>query len=180
MKDKEISKYLSLILRHKPEHIDLILNAEGWCDIDTLIEKSKATREIILDREIIKLIVKDSDKKRFQISDDGLNIRAIQGHSTDTVNRNFQRLVPPLYLFHGTAQRFISSIKEQGLIPRGRKYVHLTENKQIALSVGKRYGKPELLIINSFQMHNEGIEFFQAENNVWLVKDIPIKFITFP
>ena len=177
MKDKEISKYLSLILRHKPEHIGLILSAEGWCNLDTLIEKSKTTQEIILDRETIKLIVKNSDKKRFQISDDGLNIRAVQGHSTDTVNRAFQRLIPPLYLYHGTSQRFISSIQEQGLIPKDRQYVHLTENKETALSVGKRYGKPTLLVIDALQMHNNGFEFFQAENNVWFVKHVPVKYI---
>ena len=179
MNNKEISKYLSLILRHKPELIGLELDTEGWCNLDTLIEKSKKTQKIPLDRETVKLIVKDSDKKRFQISDNGLHIRAVQGHSTDTVNRALQRLVPPLYLYHGTAQRFTPSIRGQGLTPKDRQYVQLTENKETALSVGMRYGKPKLLVIDALQMHNNGFEFFQSENNVWLLKHIPVKFITF-
>jgi len=179
MNNKEISKYLSLILRHKPELIGLELNSEGWSNLDKLIEKSKVSQGITLDRETIKSIVKDSDKKRFEISNDDINIRAVQGHSTTTVNIAFKQLIPPQYLYHGTAQRFIDSIKEQGLISKDRQYVHLTENKETALSVGKRYGKPELLIIDALQMHNDGFEFFQAENNVWLVKHVPVKFITF-
>lgn len=121
----------------------------------------------------------NSDRKLFQISDDGKLIRAVQGHSTTSVNITLNKLIPPTYFYHGTAQRFIDSIKEQGLISKDRQYVHLTENKDTALSVGTRYGKPEILIINALEMHNSGFNFFQAENGVWLVKHVPVDFITF-
>lgn len=132
-----------------------------------------------MDEEIIKNIVSTSDKKRFQISDDGKLIRAVQGHSTTSVDITLNKLIPPTYLYHGTAQRFIDSIKEQGLISMDRQYVHLTENKDTALSVGTRYGKPEILIINALKMHNSGFNFFQAENGVWLIKHVPVEFISF-
>ncbi|MEG0343505.1 MAG: RNA 2'-phosphotransferase [Acinetobacter sp.] len=179
MSEKEISQYLSFILRHKPEEINLELNSEGWGNISELIEKSQPINKTKLTLKIIQTIVKNSDKKRFQISDDGLNIRARQGHSTTTVNINHKKLVPPSYLYHGTAQRFINSIKEKGLVSKDRQYVHLTENKDTALSVGIRYGKPEILTINALKMHQSGFEFCQAENGVWLVKYVPTEFIIF-
>jgi putative RNA 2'-phosphotransferase len=179
MNEKAISQYLSFILRHKPEEIGLTLDREGWANIEELISKSQPVKNVALDEEIIKNIVSNSDKKRFQISDDGKLIRAVQGHSTTSVNITLNKLIPPTYLYHGTAQRFVDSIKEQGLISKDRQYVHLTENKDTALSVGTRYGKPEILIINALEMHNSGFNFFQAENGVWLVKHVPVDFITF-
>lgn len=179
MNEKAISQYLSFILRHKPEEIDLTLDREGWANIEELILKSQPVKDVTLDEEIIKNIVNNSDKKRFQISDDGKLIRAVQGHSTTSVDISLNKLIPPTSLYHGTAQRFIDSIKEQGLISKDRQYVHLTENRDTALSVGKRYGKPEILIINALEMNKSGFEFFQAENGVWLVKHVPVDFITF-
>ncbi|MDH2602632.1 RNA 2'-phosphotransferase [Acinetobacter baumannii] len=179
MNEKAISQYLSFILRHKPEEIDLTLDREGWANIEELISKSQPVKNVILDKEVIKSIVSNNDKKRFQISDEGKYIRAVQGHSTTSVDITLNKLIPPTYLYHGTAQRFIDSIKEQGLISKDRQYVHLTENKDTALSVGTRYGKPEILIINALEMHNSGFNFFQAENGVWLVKHVPAEFIAF-
>lgn len=179
MNKKAISQYLSFILRHKPEEIDLILDNEGWASIEDLMAKSQPIDNVLLNKEIIENIVRNSDKKRFQISDDKKNIRAVQGHSTTSVNITLRQLVPPTYLYHGTAQRFIDSIKEQGLISKDRQYVHLTANKDTALSVGTRYGKSQILVIRTLEMHNNGFAFFQAENGVWLVKHVPVEFIAF-
>ncbi len=179
MNEKAISQYLSFILRHKPEEIGLTLDLEGWANIEELISKSQQVKNVALDEEIIKTIVSNSDKKRFQISDDGKLIRAVQGHSTTSVDITLNKLKPPTYLYHGTAQRFIDSIKEQGLISKDRQYVHLTENRDTALTVGARYGKPEILVIDALKMHDSGFEFFQAENGVWLSKHVPIEFIAF-
>ncbi|WP_284086342.1 RNA 2'-phosphotransferase [Acinetobacter pittii] len=179
MNEKAISQYLSFILRHKPEEIGLTLDLEGWANIEELISKSQPVKNVALDEEIIKTIVSNSDKKRFQISDDGKLIRAVQGHSTTSVDITLNKLKPPTYLYHGTTQRFIDSIKEQGLISKDRQYVHLTENRDTALTVGARYGKPEILVIDTLKMHDSGFEFFQAENGVWLSKHVPIEFIAF-
>lgn len=98
MSEKEISQYLSFTLRHKPEEIGLELSSEGWGSISALIEKSNPINNIKLTHEIIQKIVKHSDKKRFEISNDGLKIRAIQGHSNISIQRQFIKKKPPEFL----------------------------------------------------------------------------------
>ena len=176
MNEKELSKYLSYILRHKPEEIGLELDSEGWGNIAELIKKSQPVNHAPLSWAAIQAAVKNSDKKRFQISDDGLKIRAVQGHSTAAVDLSFAEKAPPAFLYHGTALRFIESIKAQGLLSQERQYVHLTEDQQTAESVGSRYGKVKIIIIDALKMHNEGFKFYQAENNVWLVNAVPVRF----
>lgn len=178
MSEKEISQYLSFILRHRPEEIGLELNSEGWGNIFELIEKSQPINNTKLTLEIIQTIAKNSDKKRFQISDDGLNIRAIQGHSNVKIQRKFTEKSPPEFLYHGTATRFLESIKKHGLVPKDRQYVHLTEDKQIAESVGTRYGKIKILKIHTSKMYNEGFKFFLTENGIWLINHVPNRFIS--
>lgn len=173
----QISKFLSLILRHKPEQIGLQLDQEGWAKIAELIEAAQQ-HNVPLDEALLEVIVEQNDKKRFQISEDGLMIRAVQGHSTNTVQRQMIALEPPQYLYHGTASRFIDSIQTQGLMAGQRHYVHLSENKEMALNVGQRYGKPVLFLINTLQMYKDGFEFHQAENGVWLTIHVPTQYLS--
>ena len=173
----QISKFLSLILRHKPEQIGLQLDQEGWAKIAELIEAAQQ-HNVPLDEALLQVIVEQNDKKRFQISEDGLMIRAVQGHSTNKVQRQMIALEPPQYLYHGTASRFIDSIQMQGLIAGQRHYVHLSENKETALNVGQRYGKPVLFLINTLQMYKDGFEFHQAENGVWLTIHVPTQYLS--
>jgi putative RNA 2'-phosphotransferase len=67
--DTRVSKFLSLVLRHKPEEIGLQLNDEGWVPIEDLINNSKR-KGFELTVELIKRIVEDNDKKRFSFSED--------------------------------------------------------------------------------------------------------------
>ncbi|WP_256662551.1 MULTISPECIES: RNA 2'-phosphotransferase [unclassified Pseudomonas] len=108
------------------------------------------------------------DKKRFSFSDDGLRIRAVQGHSTGTVSLQYVEKEPPELLYHGTATRFLESIREKGLTPGPRHHVHLLQDMQTAITVGQRYGKPVVLKVDALRMHQQGFRFFQAENGVWL------------
>lgn len=174
---KEYSKFLSLILRHQPEIINIQLTYDGWADIDELIEKSK-TKNIFLSHELIKEISDKSDKQRFKISDDRKRIRANQGHSIK-VDVGLKKQNPPEILFHGTATRFIESIKEHGLVPGSRQFVHLSKDEETAIKVGARHGKAIVLTIESGKMHHNGFEFFLSENNVWLAKKIPREYINF-
>lgn len=177
MSDKSTSKFLSLVLRHKPDAIGLELDEQGWANIDELISNANQSGEITdLDRALIQKIVDTNDKQRFIISDDGQYIRANQGHSIN-IDLQLKSITPPEFLYHGTATRFIDSILKKGIIPQQRQYVHLSENIDTATSVGKRYGKPVVLTITTLQMHKEGIVFYQAENGVWLVKSVPSKYI---
>lgn len=172
----EISKFLSYVLRHEPQSIGLALDREGWADIAALINGAgQAGRE--LDQALIRAVVESNDKKRFAISDDGQRIRAVQGHSTETVAITHAKKIPPEVLYHGTATRFVESIMREGLKPGARQYVHLSEDVQTATSVGQRYGKPVVLKIEALQMHNRGFVFFLADNGVWLTNSVPIQHL---
>ncbi len=170
------SKFLSYILRHQPEAIGITLDSNGWINIDNLILQANQYNEY-LTREIIEQVVKSSDKKRFTISDDGLKIRAAQGHSTKQVEINHAEQIPPEFLYHGTATRFIDSIKEQGLISGNRHYVHLSVDEQTAILVGQRHGKPIVIKIKALLMFEQGFKFYLSDNGVWLTKQVPSQFL---
>lgn len=174
---KKLSKFLSLILRHQPEIVHLKLDREGWADVEELLAKSQ-TKGIALDHSTLKEVVENNDKKRFSFSPDFRKIRASQGHSIE-INLGFTPKEPPLFLFHGTAIQNISSIKEKGLVKGKRHHVHLSAEEETARKVGMRYGKPVVLQIQSGKMHQDGIEFYQSENGVWLTEKVPKEYIEF-
>ncbi|TQF67813.1 RNA 2'-phosphotransferase [Pseudoalteromonas luteoviolacea] len=172
---KNISKFLSYVLRHCPEDIDLDLDSEGWACISELI--SKAQPKIQLTQSLIVEVVSTSDKQRFKISDDGLKIRANQGHSIK-VDLNLTLQEPPAALYHGTATRFLDSILDKGLISGKRHHVHLSTDIATAIAVGQRYGKPTILKVNSASMFKQGYKFYISDNNVWLVDNVPPKYLS--
>jgi putative RNA 2'-phosphotransferase len=171
----KISKFLSLVLRHKPEAIGLNLDSQGWADIDELIECARRDRKV-LNKEMIYDIVANNDKKRFALSEDRQKIRASQGHSIK-VDLGLMEIEPPEYLFHGTAIRFLNSIKDIGLKPRGRHHVHLSIDYETAAKVGQRHGKPVVLKIYSGKMHVAGHKFFKSANNIWLTEEVSPAYI---
>lgn len=173
----KISKFLSYVLRHNPQEIDLSLDAEGWATISELL--AKAPRRLGLNRKILEDVVANNDKKRFRISEDGSMIRASQGHSV-TVDLHLDARTPPAVLYHGTATRFVSSIRNQGLLPRSRQHVHLSADTATARSVGSRYGVPSILTIDAGRMHRGGYTFFRSDNGVWLTDRVPTLYISFP
>lgn len=172
LKNTDISKFLSYVLRHKPEAIGLSLNKEGWTAINDLILFS-VKEGYILNNDIIRNIVDNSDKKRFEISDDGLHVRAVQGHSSQQINIKYEEKKPPEFLYHGTATRFLTSILEQGLNAKSRQYVHLSSDEDTAIQVGMRHGKPVVLKIQALNMYKQGFRFYQANNGVWLTQSVP-------
>lgn len=170
------STFLSYVLRHRPDAIGLVLDAEGWAEVPKLIEGARASGRS-LDAALIRAIVETSDKQRFALSPDGSRIRAVQGHSTPMVERTFVALSPPATLFHGTALANMASILDGGLQPRGRHHVHLSRSRETAMIVGARHGAPVLLAVDSGAMHAAGHAFFQAENGVWLTAGVPARFL---
>lgn len=172
---KHISKFLSLVLRHKPEAIGITLDENGWTPVDTLIEKLMLKGQRI-DIDILKYIVDTNAKKRFAFNDTFDKIRASQGHSV-TIQLGYEPQVPPEMLYHGTAEQYINSILSTGLNKGNRHQVHLSADGATAVNVGKRHGKPIVLEILSGQMHKDGYNFFISENDVWLTNDVPVKYI---
>lgn len=176
------SKFLSLILRHRPESVGLALDTDGWVDIETLIEKC-GQRKIEYTPEIISDIIAMSDAVRFELSPDRRHIRATHGHSV-AVNYDHLRADPPDELFHGTALQFLELIRREGLSPRGRQHVHLSPSEALANKVGRRHvGKPEdvvVLGVDAAAMVAAGQEFYLAGSGVWLTKAVASSFIRFP
>lgn len=169
---KDTSKFLSYVLRHKPDAIGISLDPEGWANIEELIAKA----DIPVTIDLLHEVVATSDKKRFAISNDGLFIRANQGHSV-AVNLGLEPIEPPVFLYHGTATRFLESIRQQGLLPQNRQYVHLSAETGTATKVGQRHGKPIVLTISARQMYWHGHQFFKAQNGVWLTGKVPAQFL---
>lgn len=174
--DVELSKFLSYVLRHAPESIGLRLDAQGWADLDELIARA-AEHGRRISRERILSVAASSDKKRFGLSQDGRRIRAVQGHSTSEVDISFTPRTPPDTLFHGTAQRFVESIRNKGLVPGQRQYVHLSPDYQTAVAVGGRHGKPVVLTVQAGAMAGDGFLFYLSENGVWLTKEVPARYL---
>jgi putative RNA 2'-phosphotransferase len=170
----KVSKFLSLVLRHKPDIIGLTLSDEGWVSISELIDKAQS--KMSLSKELIAQVVSTNDKQRFKISDDGLMIRANQGHSIK-VDLKLSPKQPPAALYHGTATRFLDSIRKEGLKAGQRHHVHLSADMATATAVGKRYGKVVILEIDAQAMFQQGHKFFLSDNNVWLAEHVPPQFL---
>ncbi|EOE7167605.1 RNA 2'-phosphotransferase [Clostridioides difficile] len=173
-KDK-LSIFISLILRHKPETIGIKLDDYGYADVNELIEKINNTGRNI-NIEILEQIVKEDNKQRYSFNEDRSKIRANQGHSIN-VNVELRELEPPRFLYHGTATRFLDNIKKEGIISKSRLYVHLSNDIDTAVQVGKRHGIPIVLKINAGKMYENDYKFYLSENNIWLCEYIPFKYV---
>jgi putative RNA 2'-phosphotransferase len=173
-----VSKFLSYVLRHRPESIGLSLDGGGWALVDELIATARRAG-VSFDEDLLRQVVGQSDKKRLSFSDNCLRIRANYGHSI-TVDLELQPVVPPEVLYHGTARRFVESIRRQGLRREGRSYVHLSPDEHTAVGVGKRHGKPVVLVVQARCMHDAGFTFYRSESGVWLTEEVPAQHILFP
>ena len=173
--DTKISKFLSLILRHKPESIGLKLDASGWADIGELILKARKAGVDLTPGKIAS-VVSISDKRRFILNNDGSRIRANQGHSI-SIDLGLPEQEPPEFLFHGTAKHSLSSIKQKGIVPMNREFVHLSKDRETALAVGKRHGSPIVLVVQTAKMHRDGFTFYLSENGVWLTEYVPTTYL---
>lgn len=172
---EKLSKYISMILRHKPEAAGICLDEHGWAKVDELLTGIKNTgREITM--EILEEIVASDNKQRYSFNEDKTLIRANQGHSI-SVDVEMQELIPPEVLYHGTADRFLESILIQGLKPMGRKYVHLSRDIETAVNVGKRHGKPVVLKVDTKKMTEDGMKFYLSENGVWNTVMVPADYL---
>ena len=174
---KIISKFLSLILRHRPETIGLCLDRNGWADIKELLQKS-AVHNQSFSMEELKEIVASNDKQRFIINEDATKIRANQGHSIE-VELNLASQIPPEYLYHGTVAKFLPAIKTEGLKKMSRRHVHLSKDIETAQRVGNRRGEALILRIRSLAMQKNGFIFYLSENEVWLTDKVPYQYIEF-
>jgi len=172
------SKWMSLVLRHEPAKFGVALDKAGWTRVDDLLAAA-ARAGVPLDDATLRRVVAENDKRRFALSDDGAMIRASQGHSVE-VELGLEPVEPPPVLFHGTATRFLDSIRRDGLVPGSRRHVHLSADEATATTVGARHGRPAVLRIDAARMHADGRRFFLSANGVWLADAVPAEYLRFP
>ena len=170
----ETSKFLSLILRHKPEVIGISLDEHGWAEVDKVIAGIGKTRKF--DRRMLEEIVRTDGKQRYSFNEDKTLIRANQGHSIPVdVQRDVTE--PPDILWHGTGEKYVSSIEKSGLLSKGRLYVHLSGDAETARRVGQRHGKAVIYKVLAGKMREDGYTFYRSVNGVWLTEKVPVRYL---
>ena len=174
MKLTKVSKYISLILRHKPEAAGITLDEHGWADVKELI--NGISKDYKFNMAILEEIVETDNKQRYSFNDDKTLIRANQGHSIQ-VDVELEKVEPPKYLWHGTGEKYTESIDNMGLIPKSRIYVHLSKDKETAVNVGRRHGQPVIYHVKSEEMFKAGYDFYISKNGVWLTKEVPVQYL---
>lgn len=170
----EISKYLSLILRHKPEVIGISLDEHGWAVVDEVVAGIGKTRKF--DRDMLEEIVRTDSKQRYTFNEDKTLIRANQGHSI-SVDVQLDAAKPPDILWHGTGEKYVSSIEKSGLLPKGRLYVHISADRETAYKVGQRHGKAVIYRVLAGAMWEDGYTFYHSKNGVWLTETVPVQYL---
>ena len=174
---KDTSKFISLILRHKPETIGISLDEHGWADVQELIAGINASGNRQLDMDLLEEIVRTDEKQRYSFNEDHTLIRANQGHSIP-VDVELEEKIPPAVLYHGTGEKYVASIDREGLISKSRLYVHLSSDEETARKVGSRHGKPVIYTVDCAAMTADGYKFFLSANHVWLTKAVPVGYLS--
>lgn len=173
----KLSKEVAYALRHFPGEYELELDANGWVLVDKLLESlRRSDKWSHIEIDDLKKMIEKSEKKRYEIVDD--KIRAFYGHSIPMKIQK-KEMKPPSTLYHGTSRRFLESIMKNGLVPKTRQYVHLSEDIHTAILVGKRRDTdPIVLKINSEDAYKNGVKFYFAHEMIWLADAIPYDFIS--
>lgn len=179
---KRLSKYISYLLRHDPNGLNI--DSEGWVNVDELLEHLNSNREEYnkVGLKDIEFIVDEGEKRRYSLKREygAWFIRANYGHSIDSVNIKYKGTKPPKVLYHGTSPDALEAILKEGLQPMERKYVHLTRNTGTAYKTGRRHShkkNPVILEINAERMYKDDIEFYKLEQGLWLTKEVLPKYI---
>ena len=167
---------MSKYLRHRPEELGLALMPGGWVKVDALLAAS-AQRGIPISRGELEEVVTRNDKKRFAFDESGTLIRAQQGHSA-TVDLELEPARPPEVLYHGTPERNLVAITRDGLLKMRRHHVHLSPDEATARAVGARRGRSVVLAVHAEKMHRDRYVFYRSGNGVWLVQQVPPRYLS--
>jgi len=165
------SRFLSLILRHDPESVGIVLDKNGWADVKDILSVS--------DLSIFQLneVVSTNNKKRFEFNENQTKIRARQGHSVK-VDVELEKKTPPKVLYHGTKSKNFIAIQKNGLMKMNRLHVHLSKDERTALTVAdRRSGSSVIIQVDALRMHADGYDFFLSNNGVWLTECVPPEYL---
>lgn len=179
-KQKNISVFLSFLLRHKPEAVGLDMDEHGWVSVEQLIDGINDNGQYTIDFDKLVDIVATDNKGRYRFDETRTKIKACQGHSVPWVEPELQYMEPPAYLYHGTTTKALKKIEESGYISKMQRHaVHLQANAEKAWQSAERWHlKPVVLKIDAEQMHQDGFTFGKSDNDVWCVEKVPVKYIS--
>lgn len=172
---KSLGVYLTFILRHKPQDIGIAMDTQGWVSVLDLLRKARYKKQ--LTREMLIAEVEADEKQRFEFNTNKSRIRCVQGHSIEHVILNLVPYTNPDPLYHGTAEKNVASILQEGISRRKRKHVHVSHDQEAALKVGQRHGAPVVFEIDAERMMAHGFKFYRAENGVILTDHVPSRYI---
>ena len=172
----KVSKKLSYLLRHSTEPLYIDLD-NGWADTKQIVNILK-TNYPEVNISVLEQIVAEDEKGRYSFNEDHTKIRANQGHSIPGVHIDMDQPEPPELLYHGTTTRFLPTILEEGIKPMSRQYVHISPDLETAIQIGKRHGKPVVLVIRAKDFINNGHPLYRSSNGVWLAKYVPCEYFT--
>lgn len=182
MNDTRLSKFMSLILRHRARSFGLTLDAEGFAPLDDFVAVVAREQRLPPDeaRAAILKVVETGAPKRYEVR--GGLIRATYGHSRrNTPEIAYPSVEPPATLFHGTAPEALGAIRAEGLKPMRRQYVHLSTTLERARTVAERHTRaPLILLIRAKAAYEAGVVFHAPEPQHYLARAIPVEFIQFP
>ncbi len=170
----ETSKYIALILRHKPETIGKTLDEHGWASVKELI--AGVARNEPFTMETLEEIVAMDNKTRYSFNEDKTLVRANHGHSV-LVDVELEEKTPPSILYHGTGEKYVDSIMLPGLKSKSRLYVHSSSEVSTAARVGGRHEKPFIYQVDAEKMYEAGYKFFLSPSSVWLTKEVPVEYL---
>ena len=171
-----LSKFISLILRHHPEAIGIVIDEHGWADTQELLDGINATGKHRISLPVLEEIVRTDSKQRYSFSEDRRKIRANQGHSIP-VDLELSPKMPPAVLYHGTGLKYVPSIERQALLHMRRLYVHLSRDIDTAVAVGQRHGTCFVYRVDAAQMARDGLLFYESVNHVWLTEHVPARYL---
>jgi putative RNA 2'-phosphotransferase len=175
----DLSRVVSHALRHEPWLYELELEEDGWTDVTALLAalRQESPSWMNLSERDLAEMIRTSSKRRHEIADG--RIRAMYGHSVPGKLRR-ERAAPPSCLFHGTAPASGSKIKQEGLLPMGRQYVHLSVERDDATAVGRRKSsEPIILVVKAQEAWKAGVAFYAGNEKVWLADHVPSMYLDF-
>lgn len=171
----QLSKLLALMLRHQPERFGILLDAEGYASLEEVMNAVQAKLPTAKAADLHHLVANlDADKRRFSIL--GAEIRANYGHSL-TQRIEHPPATPPDVLLHGTSQSAVTKILRDGILPMQRQYVHLTTDHDLAMRIGGRHGKAQVIVVDAAPACAAGVVFYRANDAFWLADAIPARYV---
>jgi putative RNA 2'-phosphotransferase len=170
-----VSRWLALHLRHHPERAAVVLDGGGWAPVDALLRGAAAAGFALTADEVAE-VVATGDTRRFELDQTGRRIRARHGHSV-AVDLGLAPSRPPDVLYHGTVEGNVAAILTDGLLAQGRRQVHLSADVATAEAVGRRRGRPVVLVVDARGLDGNGHQLWKATDGVWLCDHVPPHFL---